>query len=335
MRIPTYMSNSSFQLFEKDIEGFYLKYLTEFRPPREPQSPAAGIGSGFDAKAKSELHAALFGAGADPKYSFETLFEEQVEPHNRDWVLGETDYVFSSYKMTGAYDNLLNILQQAIDPPKFEFDVYCELEGVPFIAKPDCWALLHGDDGPFDFVHDWKVNGYCSKNSVSPNKGYMVCVDGYHCPKGKQSRSHNKAHKQFKPLSYGVLTIDEGYLEDCSVAWADQLAFYSWSMGAPVGSNRTVVAIDQIVGKPMKDERPLLRVATFRSRIRKSYQEHLAKRLAECWEVINSGHIFRYLSEEDSEQCALLLDGQAQSMSVSNAEGEDFFNEVVRKPYRG
>lgn len=333
MRTPTYMSFSSFDLAEKQEEEHYLKYLTECRPPKIPQAEPASVGSAFDAYIKAELHAALFGAGSDPKYEFEALFETQVEEHNRDWARVAGKHCADSYHQTGLYDSLLDILKTAIEPPRFEFDVHCELLGVPFLAKPDCHALLPGG---VKFTHDWKVNGYCGKSSTSPTKGYRICIDGYVCPEGKQSRSHNKTHKQYEPMMLHGLEIDTGYLEDCSTKWADQLTLYSWSLGDEVGNQESILSIHQLVAKPVVEGPPLLRVAEFRSRVRVSYQEFLAKRLKNVWERITSGHVFRDLTREENDARMEMLDHQAASMAISDfADDSDFFNQVVRPEFRG
>jgi hypothetical protein len=331
MRIPHYLSYSSFSLFEKNTEEFYLKFLADNRPERLPQERPASVGSAFDAYVKSSFHRALFGPGADPKYEFEALFEAQVEPHNRDWAREEGEYIFECYKIAGQYDTLLALLQKSIEPPRMEFEVRTTIEGVPMLCKPDLRFVL---PGPVKITHDFKVNGYCSKSATSPNKGYMICTDGYKAADGKQSKSHGTTHKQFQPIDFHGLTIDAGALEDCSTEWADQLSLYAWALGEKPGDPETVISVDQIVAKPVPESRPLLRVASFRARVRKSYQELLLKRLKTCWEVIQSGHIFRDLSREESDQRMKLLDGQGIATS-SGSEYDGFFNDVVRAKYRG
>lgn len=329
MRIPSYLSYSSFSLYEKNEEEFYLKSLADKRPPKMPQERPASIGSAFDAYVKSGFHEALYGAGADPKYSLDALFETQVESHNRDWAREEGKYVFECYKLTGQYDRLLALLYRSIEPPRMEFEVKADLDGVPFLGKPDLRFVL---EGPVKVVHDFKVNGYCGKTGTSPNKGYMLCKDGFIGE--KQNKSDGQAHKQFVPLDFHGLTIDAGALEDCSDQWADQLSLYAWALGEPVGDQSTVISVDQIVAKPAKEGKPILRVASFRARVRKSYQVHLLTRFKKCWDVIQSGHIFRSMTREESDQRCTLLDGQSSS-TTTGSEYDDFFNEAVRATYRG
>jgi hypothetical protein len=331
MRIPTYLSYSSLTCFEKTIEEFFVKYLAETRAPRMPQERPASVGSAFDARVKASLHEALYGKNADPKYTFEALFEAQVEAHNRDWALDAGLYVFECYKLAGQYDTLLELLKKSIEPPRMEFDVKGDILGVPFLAKPDLRYVL---PGPVKIVHDFKVNGFCGKSGTSPNKGYMVCNDGFKA--AKQNKGNGCAHAQFKPFELVPgYVIDTGYLEDCSTTWADQLTLYGWALGEKPGDELTVLSVDQIVAKPVQEGRPLLRVASFRARVRKSYQEFLAKRLVKCWEIIKSEHIFRDMTAEQSKQRQEILQNQAVSLCTDGSPEEEFYAQVVRPVYRG
>lgn len=331
MRIPTYLSYSSLSSFEKNGEEFFIKYLAETRAPRIPQERPASVGSAFDARVKASFHEALYGKGADPKYTFEALFEAQVEAHNRDWALEAGLYVFEAYKLSGAYDTLLELLKKSIEPPRMEFDVKGDILGVPFLAKPDLRYVL---PGPVKVVHDFKVNGFCGKSATSPNKGYMICNDGFKAV--KQNKGHGCAHANFKPFNLTPdYIIDTGYLEDCSTQWADQLTLYGWSLGEKVGDEFTVLSVDQIVAKPIQNGRPLLRIASYRARVRKSYQEFLAKRLTKAWEIINSGYIFRDMTEEQSKARQEILQAQAMALVTDGSPEEEFYAQVVRPVYRG
>jgi hypothetical protein len=341
MRVPTYFSHSAFALWEKDPEEYFIKHIAETRAPKIPQERPASVGSSFDAYAKSSLHEALFGNGADPAYSFEALFEAQVEEHNRDWAGPEGKYAFDCYKQSGAYDTLLGLLQKAIQPPRFEFTVKADILGVPFLGKPDCRFVLNG---PVHVVHDWKVNGFCSKSAVSPTKGYMLCSDGEVLLKqdkktGKMVPAPNKTdkqpHKHFKPFDYHGFVIDEGYMEDLSTDWADQLSLYGWALGEKIGDQTVVLSIHQIVGKPMPDRRPSLRVSEYRCRVRDSYQNHLAKRLTRAWGHITSGHVIPSLSREDNDNRVRLLERESVGLQTDGSSKENFFAECVRPKYRG
>lgn len=300
MRLPERLSYSSFSLFERDKEDFYLQHMADVRAPRQQQERPASVGSAFDAYTKSALHESLFGK-SNPDYDFEALFEKQVEPHNRDWAREEGKYIFECYVLSGAYECLLGLLSESQTPPRFEWTVNAVVNGVPFTGKPDCQFVTK--EG-VHVVHDWKVNGYCSKSGVSPGKGYMVCRDGYVDP--KQSRSNGKAHKLFEASELKGLLINKFYLEHCCPEWADQLSLYSWSLGEEIGDETVVLSVDQIVGRPRPDTKPLLRVATFRARVSEQYQRSLAGRFRDAWDAIN-GSLFNEETAEHLEEKALRL----------------------------
>ena len=81
------------------------------------------VGGSFDAYAKSALHEQLFGKGAAPQFEFQTIFENQVEPHNRDFAIEAGKYIFDCYVLTGAFEELLAMLEKSKEPPRFEFEV--------------------------------------------------------------------------------------------------------------------------------------------------------------------------------------------------------------------
>ena len=326
MRLPRYLSYSAFALWEKDPDEYYRIHLAESRAPRQPQERPAAVGSAFDAYAKSSLHSALFGAGSDPRYSLEALFEAQVEEHNHNWAGDEGQYVFHCYQDCGAYFELLDLLIKSKEPPRFEFTVEATVAGVPFLGKPDCRFVTAGD---VHVVHDWKCNGYCSKSTTSPTKGYMLCRDAH---SGKPSKSHMTAHKNFIAKDFNGLAIHDGGLEDSSQTWADQLCLYAWALGEPIGDENVVLSIDQIVAKPMPEGRPQLRVAQYRARVREPYQLLLRDRFTRAWQAISTGHVFQDLSRDENDARCEILDREALSLQT---EDDDYFAAAVRPRYRG
>ncbi len=293
MRLPARLSHSAFALWESNPEEFYLKYLAEHRPPRMPQERPAAAGSAFDAMVKASLEHDLSGAAVGPR--FDQLFTAQVEPQNRDWALGEGRYIFDCYKVSGFYAELLNLLKKAT-APRFEFTIEALIGGVPFTGKPDCQFNLD----TVDVVHDFKLNGYCSKYATSPHKSYMRCRDGWVATNGKQSRSHDTEHDQFLAQDFRGLAINASYLEAANTAWADQLSLYGWALGEKIGDENVVMSIHQIVAKPA-EPRPQLRVAAYRARVSQGYQLKLLERLQGCWKAITGGHVFPDLTREESD----------------------------------
>ena len=96
MRIPKSLSYSSMSLWYKDQDEFYIRYLADHAAPRLPQEQPAAVGSAFDAYTKSMLAHALFGKAMSAQFEFGTIFESQVEPHNRDFALDAGKRVFKA-----------------------------------------------------------------------------------------------------------------------------------------------------------------------------------------------------------------------------------------------
>lgn len=342
MRTLKHFSPSSLALWEKDPEEFFLKHLAETRAPRVPQEAPASVGSSFDAYAKSALHAAIYGDDHDPKYSFEALFDAQVEPQNRDFARPAGRHVYECYRYSGFFDELLKELEASIEPPRFEFEIEAIIGGVPFKGKPDCRYVRRG---PVHVVHDWKVNGYCSYGATSPTKGYMICRDGQAI--AKPNKSNGQAHKQYVPCDFHGFTIDTGYMEDIETDWADQLSLYGWALGEQIGDQNVVLQIHQAVAKPLptpsatKDgplaerPKPHLRFSQYRARVRDSYQHHLLKRLQKAWAAVSTGHVLHHLSREDNDARIKMLEQESVGLQTDGSTLENFFAEAVRPKYRG
>jgi len=338
MRLPTYLSYSSMSSFEMDTPEFYLKYLAETRPARQPQTGPMCVGSSFDAYVKSALHAALYGVGADPVYELTTLFEDQVEPQNRDFAFDAGRHCFEAYQYTGAYAELLDLLKKSVEDPRFECKLTGEIGGAPFLGKPDCRFVLDLGEGRISIVLDWKVKGFCSKSAASPSKGYAICRDGYPAKgKSKGSRSHNKSHKMYMPYEFRGMTINRDYMENCSESYTDQCSLYGWLLGEPIGSEENIVWIDELVSKatgdPMKGEYPLMRVSNFRSRVHPDYQANLVSRVSNCWEAVTSGHIFQELTRAENDEYIEMLDSVAVGLASDGSLEENWFSEIVRPQF--
>ena len=326
MRIPKSLSYSSLTLWERDKDEFYVKYLSDHAAPRLPQTPPMAVGSAFDAEVKAALHAALFGAGANPQFEFQTIFESQVEPQCRDFALTAGKVVFEAYKVAGAYDDLLQLLQKAVEPPRFEFNVIGTIGGAPFSGKPDCRFVLDLGQGRIHCIWDWKVHGFCSKHGASPSKGYMTCLDGFKA--AKPSRNHGKEHAMFLAMDFRGLAINSGYMEFCNDEYADQLCLYGWLLGEKVGDENVVLGIEELCAKPGSP--PTLRYARHRGRVKADYQQKLETRVKTCWDAISSGHIFTDLSRKDSDARCEVLDEMAVGLMSDGSALDQWFNDVTR-----
>jgi len=328
MRLPKYLSPTSLGTWERDREQFYMDYLTEFQVSRTPQVKPMVVGSAFDAFVKSALHADLFGKGTNPMYNLEPLLEAQISNHEFfDWGRKAGEHVFMAYKYSGAYASLLAELEQAAEPPRFEFTLNGEIGGVPLRGKPDC-QYVHKDGA--HVILDWKVSGYCGKRNTSPKKLYSMVRDGQEM--AKPSRNDGKPHKGYKGSLWKGVEVGEHYLEDVNPSWADQLAIYGWMLGEEVGTENLVARIDQIACKGQEaPSAPLLRVAQHRARISSSWQKQLLARLQACWTTISSDCVFTDMTPEESQVRCELLDMVAED---ARSDDDPFWQEL-KAGYRG
>ena len=324
MRIPKRLSYSSIRLFEHDLEEFFLRYLADKAAPRFPQEKPAAAGSSFDAYIKSAISDALL--GSKPQFEFQTIFEAQVEPQNRDFGIEAGKYIFECYKKCGAYEALLTLLKESVVEPRMEFSVDGIIGGAPFTGKPDLRFVL--DRGSrIDCVYDFKVKGFCSKYPTSPSKGYAICRDAFD---GKPSKNNGKEHPGYLDYEHHGLTINTVYMEACNDEYADQLSLYGWLLGEKPGDENVVLGIEELVAKPSKDpaERPTLRVASHRARVSSEYQLRLEARITDAWTRITTGHIFSDLTREESDEKCDILNDAAKTLS------DDWFSDVTRNSFR-
>jgi hypothetical protein len=295
----------------ENLEDFYFRYLCDTKIPRDPQTQPMSIGSAFDAYVKSYLHTSLFGQGYDLRFELGTLFEEQVEPYNRDWAWKHGEIVFEEYKKSGCLADLMLELNQAVAAPRFEFTIQDKISSdvgeIPLLGKPDIFFI---NSMGARVVYDWKVNGYCSPRLKSPMKGYVKLrtqVQGSYYP---------EVHKKCQLLNFkGILINSAMFLEDGNKDWADQLAIYAWLLGEEIGSEEIIFGIDQVCGP---DNR--LRFASHRLKISPEYQYNLFALVKQVWSVIESGHIFRDMSAEQSRARCELLDKRAEAMVGGDVE---------------
>lgn len=314
-----------------------MDYLADAKPPRFPQTKPMSIGSAFDAYVKSALHNALFGVGNDPQYELQTLFEAQVEPHNRDWALVNGKHAFECYKKSGCYADMLLDLKSATGDPQFEVEIrgvvehkedglVKEFDNMVLLGKPD---LFYKNKDGFPVILDWKVNGWCAKSPKSPEKGYIKIRHGDGAT--PEDPCHKKA---VLCMHHGVLINVAHYLEDVNTEWAAQLAIYGWLLGQDVGGE-FITCIDQFACSPSMGEFPNVRIAEHRTRVSPTFQRNLYKEAQHVWDVIHSNHIFRNLSLEESQAKCNTLDAAAQAtvdMMDTNATPEDkLFAEYAHK----
>ncbi len=318
MRKPKYLSPSSVKAWDANRDEFYLKYLAENRPEKFPQTKPMAAGSAFDAKIKSYLHEKLFGKN-HPKaaeFEFDTIFTAQVEAHNRDWALPVGKHIFERYCLCGAMADLMQELQKASGPPRFEFSIEGFVTGkaasVPVLGKPDLF-MVNAEGARV--VLDFKVNGYCSNSSTSPKPGYVKCRDGWLPSEKKPTRGSGMPHSNCIPTPYLGISINKQFqMEQVDTDWANQLSIYSWLLGEEVGSQGLIIGIDQVCGQP-GDSQPWLRFASHRCRIGSEYQFALFQHVQDIWNRIESGWIFDSMTQEQSIIHQQDLDSMAKNLT--------------------
>lgn len=277
-----FLSPTSIKLFKEDRELFYLRYLAETRLPREPQTLAMAIGSAFDAFVKSYLHGCYYSDDNDD-YKLENLFNKQVEEQNREEAWGLGQHIFEEYMKAGCLADLVIEMDKAVGPPRFEFEIKAEVNGVPLLGRPDIFFI---SEKGARVVYDWKVNGIVDSKGVkkdsatSPMKGYVglkTKVDGTY---------FNCIYKDCVLKKWkGILINEKIYLEQVNEDWARQLAIYSWLLGEEIGSEEVIFGIDQVVGGTG------MRFATHRLLISPDYQYNLIREIEEIWECIMKGEV--------------------------------------------
>lgn len=322
MRTPEYLSPSALDCSESTPDEYYMRYLSDFKPPKMAQTLPMAVGSAFDAYIKSYLHNRLYGNNHkdSERFKLRALFEAQVEEHNRTeaWAMGA--HVFESYIKSGSGADLMLMLSKSLDDVRFEFSVQAKIAssidagiGISILGKPDLYFRTAENE---TVIFDFKVNGYCGAGNTSPTAGYVQLIEQSIVDRGNWYRMG--CHKNAFIQRHKGLDVNMGsYFESHNAQWATQLATYSWLVGGTVGREQ-IVGIQQIVGNGTKRDslgRPLLRIATHCSRISAEFQRGVLDRYSYLWSKIQSGHFFPELSKAESDAKCAQLDRAAKLMA--------------------
>jgi hypothetical protein len=336
MRTPKYLSPSGISLYEEDPAKFYLVYLSDNRPDKMPQTEPMAIGSAFDAFVKSYLYQQVYGAGKDARYELMALFEAQVESPRRDKAYEHGKHVFEQYKAAGCLADLMLELKDAATPPKFEFEVFGQVEGrregaerqlgaIPFLGKPDVYFT---NKAGVRVIPDFKVNGFYSAYRRSPTPGYISLCD---------TKQRYGAHKGAMVQMWQGTRINIAHnLEMFEKSWARQLAIYAWLVGEPVGSQMFVAGIEQVVCCP-DTVRPLpeIKFAKHRLRIGKEFQYEVFNKAAAIWDRVTSDHFFRELPLRESQMKCETLDKMSEKMKEPPKDDNDVWFKAMMDKNRG
>jgi len=326
MRMPKYLSPTSLDTWNRDRTEFFFRYLADDRPERLPQTQPMAVGSAFDAYVKAYLVERLFGGTSvetpdgEVDYSFEKLFESQVEEQNRTWARDAGREAMDVYRASGALADLMLELDLASSTPRFEFQVQGIVDGVPFLGRPDLYFEIKdaGRDGSVTHVIiDWKVNGWCAKRAPSPTKGYKMCRTF------KKDAWQRKTHKDAVIMRSGGMEIDVAHkMEELNLGWARQETIYAWVLGVTPGEE-FVCGIDQLVGRN--------RVSSLRNRVSSAFQMDLLHNAADIWARIQAGFIFDEVEGQPSNTERIqMLSAYAEGYRRDSSPHADWLEGVIR-----
>jgi len=306
---PKFISPSALSQWRENQEQYYCRYLAVDRVDKQPQNKAMSVGSAFDAYVKSWLYQRIF--NRKDEFDFDTIFTKQVEQQNRDFAIKAGAQCFIAYKQSGSLLEIFKLLEKATNV-RFEFTATGQVEPetgllygvvkvpeqlktnnpVVLLGKPDLNFVYHESNCTLD----WKVNGFCSANGKTPTPGYVDCA-------GRMHKDCSLEYIKDMPVNR------DHNIEIQEPSWATQIATYSWLTGSEVGSE-FIALVDQVACKPGD-----IRIAKHRCRISKAFQEISYKAYQELWDCIHSGHIFKNMSREESEQRCDILSGRANVLN--------------------
>lgn len=330
MRKRKYLSPSQILKWEKEPEQYYVQYLAETKVARSPQTMPMAVGSAFDAYVKASLQRRFnLPFEAFPFESEEAALERNIENAiMRPEAAQIGQRLLQAYKDSGAYGLLC---EEALDGNdvnqiRMEVDGTVELWGIPFVYKPDFQfisSMKTISGRPLPGIIDWKVNGYCSRSNVSPRGGFISVRDGW---KGApHSRGNFAPHKNANVVKIGsrleINRNDDFYRPSGACDdWCIQLTIYALgackNMGIEPGDSPLYVGIDQLACKTIQvdgasEPERLPRVAIHRWFVTPHIIATLQERVERMWETINSDHVFRWLSKDDSMRRCDELEKQA------------------------
>lgn len=284
MRLPLYISPSSFFSFTRDPYGHYIRHLSDNPVGRDPQNIHMAMGSAFDAFVKAQITNDLQTAD---KFDLKSLYDAQVAEEFRDELWPKAKFLLDEYMSCGAYGIIIQDMGLAQLQPRFEFDVKAEILGVPVFGKPD--AFYHNKNN-VPVVLDWKVNSFLGGNNKRKRLFIMDHQTGLH------HKDCSVSSNEGLPLmvNYGLEAIDK--------EWALQQFVYAIGLGCNIG-DQFITSIDQVTGGPS--------FYTYRAYLGKLFQFDCARRIKEMWDDLQSGYIFRSKGKtrEQSDKIMIGLDG--------------------------
>lgn len=292
MRLPKYLSNSSLKAWEEDREEFYLRYLCDQKTPKVAQSRPMAVGSSFDGLVKAKIESML----GMPVRDYSGQIEARLGTPEHAQAMADGKEVMEFYTSVRGISRLI-----VTGTPRMEFSVEGAIPGtesciggpVKLLGKPDLYYRIAG----YRVVHDWKVNGFCSK--ASPQKGYVW------------DSKTTSAHKDVTPkvVRAGDACLMIGRTDYFNPEWLDQETGYGWLLGEALG-DEYLLQVHQIT----REASGGLRLTEHRVLSDRTHQLALRDRYVGLWEAIHCGRCFTDLDAEGDKARQREMDQRAAGM---------------------
>lgn len=262
-----YLSPSSFAEWRTCPHKFYLKRMCG-QYVVEPTSMAMAVGTAFDAIVCNAVAKEL-GLDTIPEYGIE-FNTNDIPAAIRATAINKAEYLFSVYKSTGAFKNLLALDIGAIHP--YAEKIITDENGreVSVYSKPDLFTK-------FGTPIELKVQGADSNYGASPHPGYCIALFN----NGKSKFGHERSHEP---------------LETLNLDWAYQLCIYDFTYSGVIPFRKRRVIVEHIAVR--KDTVACSRIDTF---INKEFNERVFNELVTAWSLIRTGQI--PLAEPSKDKC--------------------------------
>lgn len=251
-RPVNHLSHSSLQEWARCQMLFYLKRMSKYEWPKNPQGKAAAIGSVFDCVVKD----AFLKRKNQPNNLKKDLLNS-LEPENRiDSILKYGQNLAQQYIEYGFLDHLI---KEGLENVLIKREGILEVNGlkIPMLGFPD--GLF--SDGS---THEWKVRGAMSKSGAHNSPGYIHrVIDGVPDP-----FPHVKASEPMHNLNR---------------VWAEQLTIYDYfSYGKGTLKIQTPVSVDEIAIKPHKGKL-VVRMCRIRSFLTPEFKQQVIDNLVKVF----------------------------------------------------
>ena len=236
-----FLSPSCIGSYFRDWDGWYDRYI--LRMPSEPQSPAMGLGSAFDAFVKWGIVERLGKGRCEFPYdSLEECYEDQVAKHLDIEAVAKE--IYDDYVDKGMMRRLFNRRRDGkLVHAKMECLTLADVKlsdgtVVTIGGYPD--AILTYENGK-RYILDWKINGYFSKRRVGIGKGAVfVCGN---CT----GREKIKRKTDFSDTAWNTQLTIYSICEDVDNAIIHQAAF----------AESKALSSDELPSKAVLDNKPL------------------------------------------------------------------------------